>query len=74
MPFTVSSTHDFESASQVIAQVGIDAVMAMKTAVERWNWSLSPFLNQNFGEQMKAVNWQIFGQEFRELVPEQARA
>ena len=73
MPFTVASTHDFETASQVIAQVGIDAVMAMKTAVERWNWSLSPFLNQNFGEQMKTVNWQIFGQEFRELVPERAR-
>jgi hypothetical protein len=73
MPFTVSSAQEFETAVQVIAKVGIDAVMSKKTAVERWNWSLFPFLTENFGEEMKGVNWHLFGQEFLELLPEKAR-
>jgi hypothetical protein len=73
MPFTVSSAQEFETAVQVIAKVGVDPVMTQKTAVERWNWSLMPFLTENFKEEMKGVNWHLFGREFLELLPEQAR-
>jgi hypothetical protein len=73
MPFTVSSTQEFETVVQVIAKVGVDAVMTKKTAVGQWNWSLLPFLSQNFANEMKDVNWQLFGQEFLELFPERAR-
>jgi hypothetical protein len=38
IPFTISSAQDFETAVQVIAKVGINAVMTKKTAVGQWNW------------------------------------
>src|SRR5262249_44366048 len=34
MPFTIASAHEFETASQVIAHVGITAVMGKKTSGE----------------------------------------
>jgi hypothetical protein len=68
MPFTVASTHEFEAAIQVIAQIGIDHVMAKKTRNEQRNWLLLPFLRENFSTEMKHVNWTLFASEWGQLI------
>ena len=47
-----ASAQDFEVLVQVIAGVGIQTVMAKRMEIQQWNWSLGPFLRDNFPEQM----------------------
>jgi hypothetical protein len=69
MPFSVAAAHEFEAAIQVIAQVGIDAVMSKKTATEQRNWSLLPFIRDAFASEMKNVNWTLFESDWGRLLP-----
>jgi hypothetical protein len=69
MPFTAASAHDFEVASQIIAQVGIATLMGKKTSPEERNWSLRPFLRQHFPNEMKQINWRIFEADWNRLWP-----
>jgi len=66
-PYTVTSAHEFEIAIQVIAQVSISAVMAGKTAGEQRRWSLLQFINTNFKDEMKHVNWRLFADDWERL-------
>lgn len=70
MPYTIASAHEFEIASQVMAQVSISAVMAKKTTGGERRWSLLPFINNNFSEEMRRVNWRLFADDWARLLPE----
>jgi hypothetical protein len=70
MPYTIASAHEFELATQVIAQAGIRPVMSKKTAIEQWNWSLLRFLNDNFKAEMKLVKRGLFADDFMKLLPD----
>jgi hypothetical protein len=69
MPYTVASAHEFEITSQVIAQVGIGSVMSKKTAEEQRSWSLLPFMNVKFSNEMQHINWSLFEDEWAQLMP-----
>jgi hypothetical protein len=69
MPFTIASAHEFEAASQIIAEVGIGALMGKKTSTEQRSWSLLSFMRDRFGDEMKRVNWAIFEAEWDRLLP-----
>jgi hypothetical protein len=69
MPFTTASAHEFEVASQIIAQVGIAALMVKKTSGEQRSWSLLPFIRHHFRDEMKQVNWMIFEADWNRLLP-----
>jgi hypothetical protein len=70
MPYTIASAHEFEIASQVIAQVGVFTVMAKKTKPgQQRSWSLLPFITENFSEEMRGVSWRLFADEWAGLIP-----
>jgi hypothetical protein len=56
-PYTLLSVHELEIVAQVIAQVGVEAVMARKVSTERHSWSFLPFLGQEFSAELKNVEW-----------------
>jgi hypothetical protein len=68
MPYTIASAQEFEIATQVIAQAGVQKVMAKKTAIQQWNWSLGPFLNDSFKDEMKNVKRGLFVDDFVKLL------
>jgi hypothetical protein len=70
MPYTIASAQDFEVLVQVIAGVGIQTVMAKRMETQQWNWSLGPFLRDNFPEQMKTAKGGLFVEDFKRLLPE----
>ena len=70
MPYTIASAQDFEVLVQVIAQVGIQTVMAKRMETQQWNWSLGPFVRDNFPEQMKGAKGGLFVEDFKKLLPE----
>lgn len=70
MPFTVCSAHEFEVGSQIMAQVGIHEVISQKTETGSWNWSLLPFLTDRFKAEMKNVNYGLFVEDFKKLLPD----
>jgi hypothetical protein len=69
MPFTVASAHEFEITSQVIAQIGISPLMSKKTVEEQRSWSLLPFVQTNFSNEMRHVNRRLFEEEWGHLMP-----
>jgi hypothetical protein len=71
MPYTIASVHEFEIASQVIAQVGISAVLGKKTTApgQQRHWSLLPFIANDFKEEMRQVNWHLFADDLARLIP-----
>lgn len=69
MPFTIASAHEFEAASQVIAQIGIATLMRKKTSPEHRSWSLLPFMRDHFTNEMKGVNWTMFEADWNRLLP-----
>ena len=73
MPFTIASAHEFEAASQVIAQVGVDALMSKKTSLEQRSWALLQFMRGHFADEMKRVNWTIFEADWDRLLPPEQR-
>ena len=73
MPFTIASAHEFEAASQVIAQVGVDALMSKKTSLEQRSWALLQFMRGHFADEMKRVNWTIFEADWDRLLPPERR-
>jgi hypothetical protein len=72
MPYTIASVEEFEIASQVIAKVGINAVMAKKVARGHWGWSLLPFLRAEFPAEMERVMWRLFAEDWSALIPDHA--
>ena len=70
MPWTVASTHEFEIASQVIAQVGIHAAMSVKVGSEHRDWSLLPFVQWKCTHEMERVNWRLFAADWARLLPD----
>jgi hypothetical protein len=73
MPFTIASAHEFEPTSQVIAQVGVDAVMSKKTSLEQRSWSLLQFMRGHFPDEMERVNWTVFEADWNQLLPPERR-
>jgi len=69
MPFTIASAHEFEVASQVVAQVGIDALMSKKTSVEQRSWRLLGFMQNHFADEIKQVTWTMFEADWKRLLP-----
>lgn len=69
MPCIVASAHDFEIVSQVIAQAGVSPVMSYNLAPGQKNWSLLPAVQQGFPNEMLAVNWRLFGDEYMAMRP-----
>lgn len=69
MPFTVASAHEFEIASQIIAQVDISSVMSEKTAEDQRSWSLLPFITSKFSNEMRSINRHLFEDEWGQLTP-----
>lgn len=70
MPYTIASVEEFEIASQIIAKVGINAVMARKVSGGHWGWSLLPFLRTEFPKEMDSVTWRLFGDDWSALIPD----
>ena len=70
IPYTVASAHEFEVAAQIIGQAGICALMSAKTAPKHRSWSLLPFMQTEFWEQMRSVNWHLFPNDWDRLWPE----
>jgi hypothetical protein len=50
--------------------VGVQEVMANKTTIQQWNWSLGPFLNDSFKDEMKNVKRSLFVDDFVKLLPD----
>ena len=73
MPFTIASAHEFEAASQVIAQVGVDALMSKKTSLEQRSWSLLQFMRDHFADEIERVNWMIFEADWNRLLAPKRR-
>ena len=73
MPFTIASAHEFEAASQVIAQVGVDALMSKKTSLEQRSWSLLQFMRDHFADEIERVNWMIFEADWNRLLAPERR-
>jgi hypothetical protein len=69
MPWQIASAHELEIASQLIAQVGVKAVMGGKKP-EQQGWSLLPVLQELFATEMRNVNYHLFSDDFLALVPE----
>ncbi len=69
MPYTIASANEFEIAGQVIAQVGISPVMTKKTTPEQRRWLLLPFLNADFKQEMRHVDWHLFDDDRDVLIP-----
>lgn len=67
MPYTIASSQEWEYASQVIAQAGIAPVMGKKTEPTHRTWSLLPFVNNEFKEEMRRISPRLFGDEFLAL-------
>ena len=53
-----------------MAQVGIHEVISQKTETGSWNWSLLPFLTDRFKAEMKNVNYGLFVEDFKKLLPD----
>jgi hypothetical protein len=73
MPFTIASAHEFEAASQVIAQVGVDALMIKKTSVEQRSWRLLQFMQGHFADEIKRVTWRMFEADWKRLLSPERR-
>jgi len=69
MPFSIAAVREFEAGIQVIAQVGIGAVMDKKTRGDKRSWSLLPFIGDSFPNEMKNVNWRLFVEDWDKLLP-----
>ncbi len=69
MPWQLGSAHEFEIASQVIAQLGVAPVMAAKRP-EQQGWSLIPALTERYPDALREVNHRLFEEDFLALVPE----
>jgi hypothetical protein len=69
MPWQMGSAHELEIASQVIAQVGVKAVLGAKSP-EQQGWSLLPALQERFPGEFAKVDYRLFGEDFLALVPE----
>jgi hypothetical protein len=63
MPYTIASAHEFEIAIQIIGELGIARVMALKTKAQHRTWGLAAVLATSFGEEMKRLNWALFSEE-----------
>ncbi|MGB7097763.1 MAG: hypothetical protein WBD95_03225 [Xanthobacteraceae bacterium] len=53
VPYTIASSHEFELAIQVVAQLDIYRVMSKKTANNQRTWPLSSFVMNEFEEQTR---------------------
>jgi hypothetical protein len=60
MPFTIASAHEFETAIQIVAEIGISKVMAAKSQGEYRTWGLVAFLQATFASEITRVNWAGF--------------
>jgi len=69
MPYTIASAHEFEIAVQIIARRGISPVMSKKTEPDQRLWSLLPFITSEFNDEMRYVNWRLFADDWRKLLP-----
>jgi hypothetical protein len=70
MPYTVASAYEFEIVSQVIAKVGIRAVMSKRTEPDRQSWSLLPLVHKDLAQELQRVDI-LFADELSKLVPEE---
>jgi hypothetical protein len=70
MPYTIASSHEFELAIQVIAQLDISTVLSRKTAHEQRMWSLLPFIISQFETEAKRVEKFLFSEDWKKLMPE----
>lgn len=71
MPYTIASAQEFEITSQIIAQVGIFSVMSKKTTPEKQGWALLPHASDDFKEEMRRINWHLFADDFRKMLPDE---
>jgi hypothetical protein len=69
MPCTIASSHEFELAIQVIAQLTISQVMGKKTANDQRMWSLLPFIMSDFKEQVRRAQRFLFAEDWEKLMP-----
>jgi len=69
MPYTIASVQEFESVSQVIAQIGISPLLSKKTAPNERDWSLLPFVQTAFPAEIKNVNHRLFADDWDSLNP-----
>ena len=68
MPFTIASAHEFEIAIQIIGEMGIAKVMALKTKGHHRTWVLTAVLAEAFGDELKRINWALFGDDLTRLL------
>jgi hypothetical protein len=68
MPFTIASAHEFEIAIQIIGEVGIAKVMALKTKGHHRTWGLAAVLADAFGDELKRINWALFSDDLKGLL------
>ena len=68
MPYTIMSVTEFETVSQVIAQVGIGRFMAPKTAPNMQAWSVLPYADTGFRGELKHAGV-LFQGEMDRLMP-----
>lgn len=64
VPFTVASIDELEIGCQIMAEIGIEPFLGMKSGAEHRGWSLSPFSIAKFPEQAARANRRLFGDEF----------
>jgi hypothetical protein len=70
-PYSIVSAGDFEKLVQVVALVGIDAVLAKKVVdPEPRQWIMDAFLRHAFPSELKTARF-LFPEALDEIVPEQ---
>lgn len=70
MPFTLASAEEFEAAIQLIARKGIAPLMSNKTNDEKEKWSLMPFLQTEYRDELAGLRWNLFEDEWSQLLPD----
>ncbi len=68
MPYAIASAHEFEIAIQIIGEVGIAKVMGLKTKGHHRTWGLAAVLADAFGDELKRINWALFGDDLTRLL------
>ncbi len=69
MPYTIASSHEFELAIQIVAQLDISRVMGKKIADDQRKWSLMPFIMTEFKEQVRLAERFLFAEDWKKLMP-----
>lgn len=73
-PFTLVSVWDLELAVLIMSNVGIETFMSKKVDGERKEWDMQAYTMNNFKDELKGLNGNLFPKEMDRIFPGLAEA